>query len=96
MGRNLGEGNGLVRSCGLILTLSALGLAAAGAALARIRDLNPAEDTSGVVLVSVLSRASLAAFRAEGFEAYLVKPVRPASVLKQLSSPARRRRLSLP
>jgi hypothetical protein len=33
MGRNLGEGNGLVRSCGLILALSALGLAAAGCSM---------------------------------------------------------------
>ena len=33
MGRNHGEGNGLVRSCGLILALSALGLAAAGCSM---------------------------------------------------------------
>lgn len=33
MGRNLGEGNGLVRSCGLIVALSALGLAAAGCSM---------------------------------------------------------------
>ena len=63
----------------------------AGRALARIRELNPGAEIAGLVLVSVLSRASLAEFREHGFDAYLVKPVRPASVLRQLSSPARRR-----
>jgi hypothetical protein len=33
MGRNHDEGNGLVRSCGLIVGLSALGLAAAGCSM---------------------------------------------------------------
>jgi surface antigen len=33
MGRNLGEGNGLVRTCGLILALSTLGLTAAGCSM---------------------------------------------------------------
>jgi CheY-like chemotaxis protein len=39
----------------------------------------------GLVLVSALSRASLAAFLAHGFDAYLVKPVRPAAILAQLA-----------
>jgi CheY-like chemotaxis protein len=36
------------------------------------------------VLVNVLARASLSEFRAAGFDAYLVRPVRPASMLMQL------------
>ncbi len=63
----------------------------AGKALAAVKAKHPAGAVQGLVLVSVLSRAALADFRAQGFEAYLVKPVRPASVLKQLAAPARRK-----
>jgi CheY-like chemotaxis protein len=38
----------------------------------------------GIVLVNVLARASLSEFRAAGFDAYLVRPVRPASMMMQL------------
>ena len=65
--------------------------AIAGRTLAAVRAVAPAIEAQGLVLVSVLSRAALAEFRAQGFEAYLVKPVRPASVLKQLAAPPRRK-----
>jgi CheY-like chemotaxis protein len=38
----------------------------------------------GIVLVNVSARSSLAEFRSAGFDAYLVRPVRPASLLMQL------------
>jgi PAS domain S-box-containing protein len=62
---------------------------AAGAVLRQARQYLAAaarspDEARGIVLVNVLSRSSLAAFRAEGFAAYLVRPVRPASMLEQL------------
>jgi PAS domain S-box-containing protein len=60
------------------------GAAAAGRLLAMARDLNQREKVRGIVLVNVLARASLAEFRAAGFDAYLVRPVRPASMMMQL------------
>jgi CheY-like chemotaxis protein len=62
----------------------AQGAAAAGRLLARARELNPQEKVRGIVLVNVLARASLSEFRAAGFDAYLVRPVRPASMMMQL------------
>ncbi len=38
----------------------------------------------GIVLVNVLARAGLSEFRAAGFDAYLVRPVRPASMMMHL------------
>lgn len=58
--------------------------ATAGALLARARALRPADSVRGLVLVNVLARASLAAFRTQGFQSYLVRPVRPSSLLQQL------------
>jgi PAS domain S-box-containing protein len=60
------------------------GAAAAGRLLALARDLNQRQKVRGIVLVNVLARASLADFRAEGFDAYLVRPVRPTSMMMQL------------
>lgn len=60
------------------------GAAAAGRLLKLARDLNPKTKVRGVVLVNVLARASLAEFRAEGFDSYLVRPVRPSSMMMQL------------
>jgi CheY-like chemotaxis protein len=60
------------------------GAAKAGRLLAMARDLNPNEEVRGIVLVNVLARASLTEFRAAGFDAYLVRPVRPASMMMQL------------
>jgi CheY-like chemotaxis protein len=59
------------------------GAAAAGRLLSRARELNP-HHMRGVVLVNVLARASLSEFHAVGFDAYLVRPVRPASMMMQL------------
>jgi PAS domain S-box-containing protein len=41
-------------------------------------------DVKGVVLIAATDRMSLRAFRAQGFEAYLVRPVRLQSLLRQL------------
>jgi len=63
---------------------SAEGPAAAGRLLARARELNRQRKVRGIVLVNVLARASLSEFRAAGFDAYLVRPVRPASMMLHL------------
>jgi PAS domain S-box-containing protein len=60
------------------------GAAAAGRLLARARDLVPQQKVRGIVLVNVLARASLADFRTAGFDGYLIRPVRPASLMMQL------------
>ncbi len=56
----------------------------AGALLSLARHHNDRQDVRGIVLVNVLSRSSLAEFRSRGFEAYLVRPVRPLSLLERL------------
>ena len=45
-----------------------------------------AADVRGLVLVSVLSRRNLGTFRSEGFDAYLVRPVRPGALLEHLGA----------
>jgi len=60
------------------------GAARAGSLLAAAREHNGASGVRGVVLVDVLTRSSLADFRYAGFDAYLVRPVRPASLMMQL------------
>ena len=60
------------------------GAASAGRLLAKARDLIPQRKVRGIVLVNVLARARLSEFRAAGFDAYLVRPVRPASMMMQL------------
>lgn len=62
----------------------AFGPAAAGELLAKARALNQLGKVRCIVLVNVLERASLSEFRAAGFDGYLVRPVRPASLLLQL------------
>ena len=61
-----------------------VGPTAAAEVLALARKLNPESKVRGIVLVNVLSRANLREFRASGFDAYLVRPVRPASMMMQL------------
>jgi PAS domain S-box-containing protein len=61
-----------------------VGPMAAGRLLTKARDLNHQTKVRGIVLVNVLARASLSEFRAAGFDAYLVRPVRPASMMMQL------------
>lgn len=63
------------------------GVTATGALLSKARDLNTQSGVRGIVLVNVLARARLSEFRAAGFDAYLVRPVRPASMLMQLGLP---------
>ena len=60
------------------------GPTAAGRLLARARELNRQRKVRGIVLVNVLARANLSEFRAAGFDAYLVRPVRPASMMLHL------------
>ncbi len=60
------------------------GAGLAGRLLASARELNRKQKVRGIVLVNVLARASLSEFRAAGFDAYLVRPVRPASMMMQL------------
>jgi PAS domain S-box-containing protein len=60
------------------------GAMAAGSLLAKARDLNPQGTVRGIVLVNVLARASPSEFRAAGFDAYLIRPVRPASMMMHL------------
>ena len=45
-----------------------------------------AESVRGIVLVNVLSRRNLGTFRNEGFDAYLVRPVRPGALLEHLGA----------
>ncbi len=76
----LGEGRPFDR----LVIDGALGPGAAGGLLATARQLNRNVKVRGIVLVNVLARASLAEFRAAGFDAYLVRPVRPASMMLHL------------
>ena len=45
---------------------------------------NAASPARGIVLIDVSGRTRLTPFRAAGFDAYLISPVRPASLLAQL------------
>jgi signal transduction histidine kinase/CheY-like chemotaxis protein len=58
-------------------------VAKAGALLEQVKAARKGK-ARGIVLINLLSRASLQCFRDAGFEAYLVRPVRPASLLRQL------------
>ena len=60
------------------------GPSAAGGLLAKARQLNRDTKVRGIVLVNVLARSSLSEFRTAGFDAYLVRPVRPASLMLHL------------
>ncbi len=54
---------------------------AAAAILARAHDAAPAYGVRGFLLIDTLSRPNLEQFRAAGFGAYLVRPVRPSALL---------------
>lgn len=58
--------------------------AAMGDVLARARELLPDRPVRGIVLVNVLARSGLAPYRKKGFDSYLMRPVRPASLLEQV------------
>ena len=57
---------------------------AMGTLLTRARELLPERPVRGIVLVNVLARAGLAPYRKKGFDSYLMRPVRPASLLEQI------------
>ncbi len=56
----------------------------AGQALAHARSIARGRSVRGIVLIDALARANLKTFRAIGFDAYLVRPVRPQSLLAQI------------
>jgi PAS domain S-box-containing protein len=58
--------------------------AEASRVLARARAAAPGGTVRGIVLIDALARVNLKRFRAEGFDAYLVRPVRPQSLLAQI------------
>jgi CheY-like chemotaxis protein len=62
----------------------AQGAHSVGQLLDKARALNTSQKVRGIVLVNLLARVDLADFRAAGFDAYLVRPVRPASMMMQL------------
>lgn len=55
--------------------------------LSLARDLFPAANVHGIVLIDAMARGSLETYRSHGFDAYLVRPVRPATLLRQLQTP---------
>ena len=58
--------------------------AAAARLLAQARTAAPGQQVRGLLLVDAPARANVASFRAVGFEAYLVRPVRPLSLLAHI------------
>jgi PAS domain S-box-containing protein len=62
-----------------------LGLEAAKALLETVRQ-GAARPVKGLILIDMDQRQDLGAFRDAGFDAYLVRPVRPATLLAQLVS----------
>jgi CheY-like chemotaxis protein len=58
----------------------------AGRLLAAMRRGCGRERSRGLVMVNVLSRAGLAGYREAGFDAFLVRPVRPTALLQQLDA----------
>jgi two-component system, sensor histidine kinase and response regulator len=60
--------------------------ALAGALLARCRTIAPDVPVRGIVTMGAVARGGLKAFRAHGFDSYLVRPVRPQSLLAQLGA----------
>ena len=62
--------------------------ASAGQLLKRARDLAHPLAVKGLVLISPLARDGMEAFRREGFTGCLVRPVRPQSIIAQLSDAA--------
>lgn len=61
--------------------------ASAAALLNAAREFPGASDAKGLVLIDAMRRADFANFRAVGFDAYLIRPVRPEAVLRQLAVP---------
>ena len=66
-----------------VLVDAAAGAVAAGRLLELARK-GASRPARGVVLIDQFGRDSLASFRAAGFDAYLIRPVRPLSLVSQL------------
>ena len=59
-----------------------------GALLNHLQMARKSGPVAGITLVTVLARSEFSAHRDKGFESYLVRPVRPESLLQQFSSKA--------
>jgi two-component system, sensor histidine kinase and response regulator len=57
----------------------------AGAMLARARERAGVKPVRGILLLGPTARSGLKSFRAEGFDTYLIRPVRPRSLWAQLA-----------
>jgi CheY-like chemotaxis protein len=68
----------------LLISDASIGGAACDGLIALAKQRNP--QLRGIVLLSAPERAKLAGLRAQGFEAYLIKPVRAASLLQRAVS----------
>jgi len=53
--------------------------------LAQARKAAPGRSVRGIVLIDALARANLRTFRSIGFDSYLVRPVRPRSLVAQIA-----------
>ena len=62
------------------------GLDAAARALARARQSATAAPPRGIIVIDAVERARLPELRAAGFDAYLVRPVRPQSLVTQIAT----------
>jgi PAS domain S-box-containing protein len=62
------------------------GVAAAASLLSCARQAAGAQAVHGIVVLNTAARADFAEFRGAGFAAYLVRPVRPRSLLTQLGA----------
>ena len=62
------------------------GVAAAAGLLSRARQAAGAQAVRGVVVLNTAAKADFVEFRGAGFAAYLVRPVRPRSLLTQLGA----------
>src|SRR5690606_503555 len=60
--------------------------AVAGEILRAVRERACARKVRGIVMINAVERPGLAAFRAEGFDSYLLRPVRFRSLMAQLST----------
>ncbi len=60
--------------------------ALAGAFLACARRHAPHLNVRGIVLIGAMARGGLRNFRSQGFDSYLVRPIRPQSLLAQLGA----------
>ena len=68
-----------------LITDAETGPEVCGALMVRIAARQPGRPVRGIILVSVLSRQGAGTFRAHGFDGCLVRPVRPESLLGQIT-----------